>query len=85
MGCRLCIERVVNDQAALDDAYQRYTTKSVKRVAPYPSLDAIQNALDDFAQDDPKFRNFKPEQVVDLHLMKALDDGGFIRQVFGSR
>jgi ABC-type nitrate/sulfonate/bicarbonate transport system substrate-binding protein len=44
----------------------------------YPTIEGIKFVIDDLAERDPRAKNAKPEQFVDLTFIKELDQSGFI-------
>jgi NitT/TauT family transport system substrate-binding protein len=53
---------------------------------PYPDPQAVQFVLDEYAQSDPRARDFKVEDLIDRSWVRALDDQGYIDQLYrGSR
>jgi hypothetical protein len=52
---------------------------------PYPSVDAVKEALAELAEKDPKAHSSRPEEFVDMSLVKELDDNGFIDGLYKKR
>ena len=52
---------------------------------PYPSLDAIKEALAELGEKDPKVRSAKPEDFADMSVIKEFDDNGFIDGLYKKR
>jgi hypothetical protein len=52
---------------------------------PYPSIEAVKEALAELGEKDPKVRSAKPEDFVDLSLIKEFDDSGFIDALYRRR
>ena len=72
-----------NDNDALEDSYQFFSRLVPNK--PYPSLDAIKEALAELAVIDPKARSVKPEDFADMSLIKEFDDNGFIDGLYRKR
>ncbi len=51
---------------------------------PYPLPAAIQNVYDLDVGKDPAMRNIGPMEPWDLHYLRAIDDSGFIDQLYAS-
>ena len=65
-----------DDVDALEDSYQFFSR--LVPAKPYPSLEAVKEALSELGEKDPKVRSAKPEDFVDMSLIKEFDDNGFI-------
>jgi NitT/TauT family transport system substrate-binding protein len=72
-----------DDRDVLDDTYESIIMTLVPE-KPYPTLKGIQIILREFGTKDPAARSAKPEQFVDLTIMKELDSSGFIDRVYKS-
>lgn len=72
-----------NDKDALEDSYQYFSRLVPQK--PYPSVDAVKEALAELGEKDPKARAAKPEDFVDLSLIKEFDDNGFIDGLYRKR
>jgi len=72
-----------DDNDALEDSYQFFSRLVPQK--PYPSLDAIKEALAELGEKDPKVRNAKPEDFADMSLIKEFDDNGFIDGLYKKR
>jgi NitT/TauT family transport system substrate-binding protein len=72
-----------NDNDALEDSYQYFSRLVPQK--PYPSLDAVKEALAELGEKDPKARAAKPEDFVDMSLVKEFDDNGFIDGLYKKR
>jgi NitT/TauT family transport system substrate-binding protein len=57
--------------------------RSVLKRAPYPSLTALQNHLDEVAETDPRAREVRPPQLVNTTALEQLEREGFIKQLYG--
>ena len=72
-----------NDNDALEDSYQYFSRLVPQK--PYPSLDAVKEALAELSEKDPKVRSTKPEDFVDMSVIKEFDDSGFIDGLYRKR
>src|SRR6185295_14124551 len=72
-----------DDKDVLDDTYESIIVTLVPE-KPYPTLKGIQIILREFGTKDPLARSAKPEQFVDLSVIKELDSSGFIDRVYKS-
>ena len=65
----------VEDATALEETYEMLRTRFLQ--IPYPSLPGIQTLLDESATGNPDAKRFKPEQVVDVSVVRELEASGF--------
>ena len=72
-----------DDNDALEDSYQFFSR--LVPAKPYPSLDAIKEALTELGEKDPKVRNARPEDFADMSIIKEFDDNGFIDWLYKKR
>jgi NitT/TauT family transport system substrate-binding protein len=72
-----------NDNEALEDSYQYFSRLVPQK--PYPSLDAVKEALMELGEKDSKVRSMKPEEFVDMSIIKEFDDNGFIDALYRKR
>lgn len=72
-----------DDNDALEDSYQFFSRLVPQK--PYPSIESIKEALAELGEKDPKVRGAKPEDFVDLSLIKEFDDSGFIDGLYKKR
>jgi ABC-type nitrate/sulfonate/bicarbonate transport system substrate-binding protein len=52
---------------------------------PYPTLEGTRTVLKYVAEQNPKVASVKAEEIVDLSLLKTLDNEGFFDKVYGGR
>ncbi len=69
-----------SDREILDETYRVFSALYEK--VPYPALEGIQPILDEFAAQNPKAKDYKPENFVDTGIVKQLDQSGFIESVY---
>jgi len=73
----------VDDKDVLDETYETIIGTLVPE-KPYPTLKGIQTILRELGVKDPAARSARPEQFVDLSIMKELDSSGFIDRLYKS-
>lgn len=72
-----------DDKEVLEDTYESILLALIPE-KPYPTQKGIQVILRELAAKDPIARSAKPEQFVDLTVIKELDSSGFIDRVYKS-
>ena len=72
-----------DDNDALEDSYQFFSRLVPQK--PYPSLDAVKEALAELGEKEPKVRSAKPEEFVDMSVIKEFDESGFIDGLYKKR
>jgi len=72
-----------NDNEALEDSYQFFSRLVPNK--PYPSLDAIKEALAELGEKDPKARAARPEEFADMSIIREFDDNGYINGLYKQR
>ncbi len=70
----------IEDQAALEEAYDYFATKVIPEV-PYVSEKSILTALEENSA-NPKAATAKPEDFYDNRYVKELEDSGFIKSLY---
>ena len=68
-----------NDREVLDDAYERVTLHL--EVPPYPTAEGVAVLLKTLEKGQPKARTAKPEDFIDSHLVRELDETGFMNRL----
>jgi len=71
------------DNEALEDSYQFFARLVPQK--PYPSLNAVKEALAELGEKDPKARAVKPDEFADMSIVKEFDDNGFIDGLYRKR
>ncbi len=72
----------ITDREALEETYQHYAVKVMPKV-PYPTVKGIQMVLDEIGSRTPKAKSLAPENFIDIRYVKELEQGGFIRKLYG--
>ncbi len=70
-----------DDKEVLDDTYESIILTLIPE-KPYPTLKGVQIILREFGQKDAAARAARPEQFVDLSIIKELDSSGFIDKLY---
>ena len=69
------------DREALEETYREIALKVVPE-KPYPTLPGLQTIIDELAMRNPKAKNAKPEDFVDMSFVKKLDDEKFFDRLY---
>ena len=72
----------ITDTEALEETYQHYAVKVMPRV-PYPTIKGIQLVLDEIGLRTPKAKSLAPESFIDIGYLRELEQGGFIKKLYG--
>jgi NitT/TauT family transport system substrate-binding protein len=72
-----------DDKEVLEDTYESILLTLIPE-KPYPTQKGVQIILRELGVKDPVARSAKPEQFVDLSVIKELDSSGFIDRVYKS-
>src|SRR5688572_1498060 len=72
-----------DDREVLEDTYESIVVALIPE-KPYPTQKGVQIILRELGAKDPVARSAKPEQFVDLTVLKELDSSGFIDRVYKS-
>jgi NitT/TauT family transport system substrate-binding protein len=70
-----------DDDDLIAEALRSYRA-GVQRI-PYPSSEGLQTVLDFLAEDDPRVRAVRPQDVVNTALLEQVEREGFFRQLYG--
>ncbi len=74
----------LDDEEVAGEWYEAYVEKALPR-APYVSEAGVQTVLDLLAQDEPQAATVKPAQFIDNSYVRALEDSGFIAQLYADQ
>lgn len=66
----------ITDRDILDETYKAY--KKLTERKPYPTLKGIEFQLGEAARTNPKAKGAKPEDFINIAILKELDQSGFI-------
>jgi nucleoid-associated protein YgaU len=72
-----------DDREVLEDTYESIVIALIPE-KPYPTQKGVQIILRELGAKDPVARSAKPEQFLDLTVLKELDSSGFIDRVYKS-
>lgn len=70
----------ISDKEILDETYSAYKKLTEKK--PYPTLKGIEFQIEDVAKKQPKARGAKPDDFINIALLKELDQSGFIDKLY---
>jgi NitT/TauT family transport system substrate-binding protein len=70
-----------SDRDALEETYREVALKTLPE-KPYATLPGIQVIIDEIAQKNPKAKTARPEDFVDMSLVKKLDDDKFFERLY---
>ena len=71
----------VADAASLEAAYAILVQKYMESV-PYPTLEGIQSEIAILATENPQVANLTPEDVVDLSIVRELEESGWFQVLY---
>jgi hypothetical protein len=54
-------------------------------IKPYPSIEGLQSILQTLEETNPKAKNRKAEEFVNVSFLEKLDKSGFIDQLYSKR
>src|SRR5499425_686187 len=77
--------QALEDKEILQRTYDDISTDDRLPPKQYPTLEGIKNILEPLAQTDPKAKAAKPEDFVDIHFVKELDESGFVDELYKGR
>lgn len=70
----------IKDREILDETYVAYKKLTEKK--PYPTLKGIEFQIEDVAKKHAKAKGAKPEDFIDIALLKEIDQSGFIDKLY---
>lgn len=70
----------ISDALAIEDSYTFFSR--LVPAKPYPSLEAVREALIELQEAEPKARTVQPEEFVDMSIVKGIDGSGFIENLY---
>ncbi len=71
----------IDDPEMLAEAIIRY--RSYLQKVPYPTLDGLQTVLDLLAEEDPRAREVRPQDLVNTTALEQLEREGYLKQLWG--
>ncbi len=69
------------DADILNETYEALVQKTIVKT-PYPSLLGMQAILANLQYENPKASNIKPEDTIDMSIIKELETSGFISNLY---
>ena len=72
----------IEDPKMLDSMHKNYLLGSIP-ARPFPKEEAIQNDIEDLSQTYAHLKGRKAAEFLDVSLLKALDDEGFFKKLYG--
>ncbi|HKY07835.1 MAG TPA: ABC transporter substrate-binding protein [Candidatus Binatia bacterium] len=72
----------IEDPKMLDSMHKNYLLGSIPE-RPFPKEEAIQNDIEDLSQTYAHLKGRKAGEFLDLSLLKALDEEGFFKKLYG--
>ncbi len=73
------------DREILEKSRENILTESLVPKKQYPTLEGLKTVIDEIAERDPRAKNAKPEQFVDLTFIKELDQSGYIDSLYKAK
>src|ERR1041385_2021861 len=73
-----------DDKEVLEESYET-TIKSNFSIPPYPSIPGIKSLLQGLEQSNPKAKGAKAEDFADSHIVRELDQSGFVKSALSER
>jgi len=70
----------IKDKEVVDETYAAYRKLTEKK--PYPTLKGIEFQIEDVAKKNAKAKGVKPEEFINIALLKELDQSGFIDKLY---
>ena len=72
----------LKDRELLEQSYDISVADHMLPRKQFPSRAGIQTILDELAERNPKVRQAKPEDFIDIRFVQQLDDNGYIDQLY---
>ncbi len=75
----------LKDREILEKTYDRAVADNILPRKQYPTLAGLKLILDTIAEKDPRAKNARPEDFVEMRFIKELDESGFIDRLYSGR
>jgi ABC-type nitrate/sulfonate/bicarbonate transport system substrate-binding protein len=72
---------VQKDADMLDEIYASFIQRNLEKI-PYPNLDGIKNLQSELATTNPAVLNMKPDDILDMSLLKELEKDGLFTRLY---
>jgi ABC-type nitrate/sulfonate/bicarbonate transport system substrate-binding protein len=82
------IKRRHNSEGELDDEMVNLLYTDLARILEpklYPTMAAIANVYQEALRVDPDARKVNPLSLWDMHIVRKIDDSGFIDRLYGNK
>lgn len=70
----------ITDKEILNETYRAYMKLTERK--PYPTLKGIEFQIQEAARTNPKAKGAKPEEFINIAILKELDQSGFIDNLY---
>ncbi len=71
-----------DDPEILDEIYRESSGRAMPET-PYPSRRALANALEQIGAQNDAVARLRPEDLMDDHFVRALDESGYVKALYG--
>jgi hypothetical protein len=71
----------IEDPRILESMHKNYILGTIP-AKPYPIEAAIQTAIDEVSLANPQLKNKKPEEFLDMSILKELEGEGFFERIY---
>ena len=71
----------IKDKELLANTYDLFTSKYIKKV-PTPTLKGVESSLNLIAETNPKAKERRAEEFIDVSFMEELEKSGFIKTIW---
>ena len=71
----------VSDSEVVEEVYREVAEKSLSE-KPYPTIAGIQLLLNELASQEPRFSKARPEDFIEMSVLRAIDKSGFIDSLY---
>lgn len=75
----------LKDTQALEQSYDISIADHMLPRKQFPSRAGIQTILDELTERNPKARQAKPEDFIDIRFIQQLDESGYIEQLYAHK
>jgi NitT/TauT family transport system substrate-binding protein len=70
------------DREILEKSRENVLSETMYPKKQYPSIEGIKTVLEELGERDPRAKNAKPEQFVDMTFIRELDQSGYIDALY---
>jgi ABC-type nitrate/sulfonate/bicarbonate transport system substrate-binding protein len=72
----------MSDVSVMNETYDDYAQRLIPAV-PYPTAAGIQTIIDHLAKTRPEAKSLKPQDFIDLSILKEVEDSGLVKKLYG--